>query len=286
MTTAIKYSEVLGRQMAWRETGTGHPIVFLHGNPTSSYMWRNIMPIVAPHGRCLAPDLIGMGHSDKLPGDDLGRYSFQEHRRYLDALLEQLIGNERVTLVLHDWGSGLGFDWARRHPDQVAGICYMEAIVRPMRWAEWPEQSRPLFEALRSPAGEALIYEKNVFIERILPGSIKRDMSVGEMNQYRAPFLQTGADRAAMLAWPRQLPFDDEPAEVVEIIGDYADWLVASEIPKLFINADPGAILTGPLRDFCRTWPNQVEVTVPGIHFIQEDAPHEIGQAIASWMAS
>jgi len=276
---------VLGKRMAYRETGAGNAIVFLHGNPTSSYLWRNVMPHVADLGRCIAPDLIGMGGSDKLDGTETDRYRFVSHRRYLDALLDALAIGNRVTLVLHDWGSALGFDWARRNEDRVAGIVYMEALIRPIDWEEWPEQSRPLFEGLRSDAGESLILDKNLFIERILPASIMRKLSDEEMAAYRQPFAEPGDDRQAMLTWPRELPIDGEPADVVEIVSQYADWLATSNIPKLFINAEPGAILVGAPRETCRQWPNQDEVTVPGIHFIQEDSADEIGTTIANWLA-
>lgn len=275
---------VLGRRMFCREAGQGDPVLFLHGNPTSSYLWRHVIPEVADQARCIAPDLIGMGRSDKLPVAGPGSYRFQEHQRYLDALLEQLDLGERVTLVLHDWGSALGFDWARRHPERVRGIAYMEALVRPLRWEEWPAASRSLFAALRSPDGEELILEKNVFIERILPGSILRPLDREEMDAYRAPFRDPGEGRRPMLSWPREIPLDGEPADVHDIVAAYAEWLRHSELPKLFINAEPGAILVGAQREFCRDWPNQLEVTVPGIHFIQEDSGPAIGQAIANWL--
>lgn len=275
---------VLGLRMFCREAGQGDPVLFLHGNPTSSYLWRHVIPEVADQARCIAPDLIGMGRSDKLPVAGPGSYRFHEHRRYLDALLEQLDLGERVTLVLHDWGSALGFDWARRHPERVRGIAYMEALVRPLRWEEWPVASRSLFAALRSPTGEELILEKNVFIERILPGSILRPLDREEMDAYRAPFRDPGESRRVMLSWPREIPLDGEPADVHDIVAAYAEWLRHSELPKLFINAEPGAILVGAQREFCRDWPNQLEVTVPGIHFIQEDSGPAIGQAIANWL--
>ncbi len=281
----LQYISVLGKRIAYRETGTGNPIIFLHGNPTSSYLWRNIIPQLARYGRCIAPDLIGMGDSDKLADTEPDRYRFVCHRKYLDAILDALELGDRITLVLHDWGSALGFDWARRHADRVAGIVYMEALVRPIAWNEWPEQSRPLFEALRSEAGEGLILDKNIFIERILPASIMRKLSDEEMAVYRKPFVEPGDDRLAMLAWPRELPIDGDPADVVEITTQYSDWLATSTVPKLFINAEPGAILVGAPRETCRRWPNQDEVTVPGIHFIQEDSADEIGKIIADWYA-
>jgi haloalkane dehalogenase len=277
-------TKILGRTMSCLTAGTGtESIVFLHGNPTSAYLWRNIMPYVSGVAECLAPDLIGMGQSEKLDGVDPGRYSFAVHAKYVDAFLAEMTRDKPVTLVLHDWGSALGFDWARRHPDRVTGIVYMESIVRPMRWDEWPEQSRPLFEALRSAAGEKLILEKNVFIERILTASIQRELLAEEMQAYREPFTAAGESRRVMLSWPRELPFDGEPADVVASIQQYADWMSANEIPKLFINADPGAILVGAQREFCRSWKNQTEITVAGIHFIQEDSADAIGTAIADW---
>ena len=274
---------VHGKEMAYVETGAGDPIVFLHGNPTSSYLWRNVMPHLAPLGRCVAPDLIGMGDSDKLEPSGPDSYRFVEHRRYLDGLLEALGVTDRVTLVVHDWGSALGFDWANRHRGQVKGIAYMEAIVRPLAWAEWPEPIRKLFQGFRSPAGEAMVLEKNVFVERVLPGSVLRGLTEAEMAVYRRPYLEPGEARRPTLTWPREIPLGGEPKDVVAIAQAYADWLAQSAVPKLLINADPGAILIGPQRDFCRRWPNQREVTVRGSHFIQEDSPDQIGQAVAEW---
>jgi haloalkane dehalogenase len=275
--------EVLGKQMAYVEIGEGDPIVFLHGNPTSSYLWRNIMPLLADQGRCIAPDLIGMGDSDKLTDSGPQRYRFVEHRKYLDALLDVLGVNERVTLVVHDWGSALGFDWAQRHRQAVIGIAYMEAIVRPMSWSEWPDAIRELFRAFRSDAGEEIVLQKNVFVERVLPGSVLRGLTEPEMEVYMAPFLHPGEDRRPTLTWPRQIPLDGEPGDVSAIVAAYSEWLRSSPVPKLFINAEPGAILVEGMREFCRSWPNQTEVTVAGSHFIQEDSPTEIGEAIAAW---
>lgn len=274
---------VKGKNMSYVEMGEGDPIIFQHGNPSSSYLWRNVMPHLQDQGRCIAIDLIGMGDSDKLDNVGPDSYTFVEHREYLDAALEALNVAENVTWVIHDWGSALGFDWANRHRDAVKGIAYMEGIVRPLTWEEWPESARGVFQGFRSPAGEKMILEKNVFVERVLPGSILRELSDGEMEVYKKPFLNSGEDRRPTLTWPRQIPISGEPADVVEIAQSYADWLVQCDVPKLFINADPGAILTGPQRDFCRTWPNQTEVTVKGNHFLQEDSPDEIGQAIAEW---
>ena len=282
--TEKKHMEVLGSKMAYVETGEGEPIVFLHGNPTSSYLWRGVIPHLVSLGRCIAPDLIGMGDSDKLEGSGAGSYRFIEHRRYLDALLEALGVDEGVTLVTHDWGSALGFDWANRRRDAVKGLAYMEAVVQPLTWVQWPEASRRVFQGFRSESGESMILEKNVFVERVLPGSIRRELSEEEMAEYRRPFLEPGEGRRPTLTWPREIPIEGEPADVTGIVGSYADWLSESPVPKLFVNAEPGAILVGEQREFCRTWSNQIEVTVPGIHFIQEDSPDEIGRAISEWL--
>lgn len=276
-------AEVLGSTMAYVDVGRGDPIVFLHGNPTSSYLWRNVIPHLEGQGRCIAPDLIGMGDSDKLEPSGPDRYTFVEHRRYLDALLEQLGVRENVTLVIHDWGSALGFDWANRQRDAVKGIAYMEAIVQPVSWAQWPDAARAVFQGFRSPAGEAMVLENNLFVERVLPGSILRKLEAAELDVYRRPFREAGEGRRPTLTWPRQIPIDGEPADVVEIVERYGEWLSRSDVPKLFVNAEPGAILIGEQREFCRSWPSQQEVTVKGSHFIQEDSPDEIGEAIAKW---
>jgi haloalkane dehalogenase len=276
-------ADVLGQRMAWVETGRGEPIVFQHGNPTSSYLWRNVIPHLEGLGRCIAPDLVGMGDSAKLEDSGPDRYTFVEHRRYWDALLDQLLGDEPVTLVIHDWGSALGFDWANRHRDRVKGIAYMEAIVRPLSWADWPDAARQLFQAFRSEAGESMVLENNVFVERVLPGSVLRGLGEAEMAVYRRPFARAGEDRRPTLTWPRQIPIDGEPADVTEIVRAYAEWLPTSEVPKLFVNAEPGAILTGEQREFCRSWTHQREVTVKGSHFVQEDSPDESVRAIADW---
>ena len=276
---------VLGKTMAYVEMGEGDPIVFQHGNPTSSYLWRNIMPHLADQGRCIALDLIGMGDSDKLDDSSPDRYTLRGHREYFDAALRQLGVENNVTFVIHDWGSALGFDWARRHPGSVRGIAYMEAIVQPVAtWDNWPEAARRVFQGFRSPAGEDMVLEKNVFVERVLPGSCLRKLSEEEMEVYRRPFVHAGEDRRPTLTWPRQIPIAGEPADVVRIVQDYADYFSKADVPKLFINAEPGAILIGPQREFCRSWPAQQEVTVPGNHFLQEDSPDEIGQAISGWL--
>ena len=275
---------VMGKQMAYVEMGEGDPIVFQHGNPTSSYLWRNIMPHVQHFGRCIAIDLIGMGDSEKLEDSGPERYTFQEHFTYFSAALDALDVRSNVTFVIHDWGSGLGFHWANLHRDAVQGICYMEAIVRPVTWDEWPDAAKGVFQGFRSPAGDEMVLEKNIFVERVLPGSILRTLDEDEMDVYRRPFLESGEGRRPTLTWPRQIPIDGNPADVTAIAQAYADWLETSTVKKLFVNAEPGAILTGPQRDFCRTWPNQTEVTVTGSHFIQEDSPDEIATALVDWL--
>ena len=278
-----KRASVNGKQMAYVEVGSGDPIVFLHGNPTSSYLWRNVIPHLEGKGRCIAPDLIGMGDSEKLDDSGPDSYRFVEHRDYVDGLLEALGVTSNVTLVIHDWGSALGFDWASRHRDAVKGIAYMEAIVAPVTWDEWPDPVKPVFQGFRSPAGEEMVLDQNVFVEMVLPGAVLRGLTDEEMAVYRRPFTEPGEGRRPTLTWPRQIPIDGEPADVVEIVSAYGKWLATSDIPKLFVNAEPGAILTGNAREFCRTWANQTEVTVAGSHFVQEDSPDEIGRALVPW---
>jgi haloalkane dehalogenase len=277
--------EVNGLSQAYVDVGQGDPIVLLHGNPTSSYLWRNIIPYLQELGRCIAPDLIGMGDSDKLPKSGPASYTFVEHRGYLDTLLEQLDVRERVTFAIHDWGSALGFDWASRHPDAVKGIAYMEALVRPLTWDDFHPQIRPAFEALRSPAGEQLVLDQNMFVEQIFPGAIFRKLTGEEMTEYRRPFAEPGEARRPTLTWPREIPIDGQPADVAEIIRAYGDWLSQSSVPKLFVKGEPGALLaSGPSVKFCRSWPSQSESSVRGVHFLQEDSRDEIGYAIAEWL--
>jgi haloalkane dehalogenase len=279
-----KRVSVLDSEMAYVDIGAGEKIVFLHGNPTSSYLWRNVIAEVEGSARCLAPDLIGMGQSGKNPD---GTYTFSDHAKYLDAWFDEVLPDEKVILVIHDWGSGLGFHWANRHRDRVEGIVYMEAIVQHIEsWDSWPEAARQIFQAMRSEAGESIVLEKNVFVERILPGSVLRGLTEAEMAVYNAPYREPGESRRPTLTWPRQIPIENEPADVVAFVNAYAEWLSTDEsLPKLFINAEPGSILIGAQRDFCRTWPNQDEITVAGSHFIQEDSPSEIGQAVKGFAA-
>ena len=269
-------------ELAYVDAGAGHPVVFLHGNPTSSYLWRNILPHVTAVARCLAPDLIGMGESGTSPS---GGYRFVDHRRYLDAWFDALGLDRNVVLVGHDWGSALAFHWAHRHPDRVRGLAYMEAIVRPRTWAEFPEAGRAEFQAMRSPAGEKMILEDNWFVEERLPSGVMRGLSDEEMAVYRRPYLEPGESRRPTLTWPRELPIDGEPADVVAIVAAYAEWLATTDLPKLFVRADPGRIIAGPLVEHCRRFPNQEEVAVQGLHFVQEDAPRQIAEAIAAFVS-
>lgn len=288
-TETLRYKKshktIHGKRMAYVDVGSGDPIVFLHGNPTSSYLWRNIMPHLEGRGRLIAPDLIGMGDSEKLDNSGPGTYSYTEHRKYLFALLEELGVNQNVTLVIHDWGSALGFHWAHQNPGAVKGIAFMEALVAPFQsWDDFPEGAREAFRAIRSPAGEELMLQSNMFVEEIVPGAIMRTLTEAEMAEYRRPFLNHGEDRRPTLDWPREIPIEGEPADVHEIMSAYSAWMGQNDIPKLFVNAEPGGVIKGPVRDFVRSWPNLSEVTVEGLHYMQEDSPDEIGQAISDWL--
>ena len=284
MSYEKKFASVKGKQIAYVEEGSGDPIVLLHGNPTSSFLWRNVIPELVESGRVIVPDLIGQGDSEKLPASEgPERYSLEVAYSYVDGLLESIGANENVTLVIHDWGTGVGFLWAMRHPAAVKGVAYMEGIVKPVSWSDWPESAVGIFKGFRSDKGEDLILNRNMFIEGVLPSSVIRPLSNTEMDAYRAPHLETD-DRQPLLNWPRQIPIEGEPKDIVALVNEYGAFMAASEIPKLFINADPGSILVGAQREFCRSWPNQQEVTVKGLHFIQEDSPVEIGQAVANWL--
>lgn len=285
MTRPKRRIDVGGPHMAYVDAGSGaRTFVMLHGNPTSSFLWRHVIDRLETEGRCLAPDLIGMGDSDRSPATGPSAYAFAEHAGYLERFLDADAVPHRLVLVLHDWGCALGFDWARRHPQRVAGIAYMEGLVRPPAWSEFGGSARPLFEALRSPAGEQMVLEDNVFVEQILPSGMLRELEPEELAEYRRPFREPGEGRRATLAWPRQIPLDGEPAEVAGVVAAYATWLSTAPIPKLFVNAEPGALLTGAQRAFCRSWPHQREVSVRGLHFIQEDSAGPIAEAIADWV--
>ena len=273
------------KTMSYIDEGEGDAIIFQHGNPTSSYLWRNVMPHLEGQGRLIACDLIGMGDSEKLTNSGPDSYNYFEHRDFLFTLLEELNIGKQVVFVIHDWGSALGFDWSFQNQDRVQGIAYMEGIVKPVTWDEWPENATKVFQGFRSEAGESMVLDKNIFVERVLPSSIMRELSEEEMDEYRRPFLNPGEDRRPTLSWPRQIPIQGEPKEVVEVVENYSNWLSSSDLPKLFINADPGSILTGKQREFCRSWPNQEEVTVKGTHFMQEDSPDEIGKAVSRFVS-
>ncbi|HIG66930.1 MAG TPA: haloalkane dehalogenase [Porticoccaceae bacterium] len=287
MPYAKSFKTIKGKTIAYVDVGEGDPIVLLHGNPTSSYLWRNVIPHLEGMGRVIAPDLIGQGDSDKLPASEgPERYTFQVAYDYLAGLLEELDINENVTLVIHDWGSALGFHWAQMHSDAVRGVAYMEGIVCPVTWDDWPESARGIFKGFRSEKGEDLVLQRNMFVEAVLPSSVIRDLSEEEMEHYRRVF-STPDDRQPTLNWPRQIPIDYEPAHMVKLVDSYGQWMLGNtSLPKLFINANPGSILTGKAREFCRSWPNQTEVTVAGLHFIQEDSPNEIGSAVAEWLST
>lgn len=278
-----KTAQVLGSTMAYVEHGSGNPIVLLHGNPTSSYLWRDVIPELSGSGRCIAPDLIGMGDSARVSqGRDA--YRFSMHAEYLEALLDVLGVSSNVTLVGHDWGGGLLFDWGRKNPGAVKGVAYMETILTPLTWDDWPEAARGVFQGMRSDAGEEMVLDKNVFVERILPASVLDPISEEDMAVYRKPYLEAGESRRPTLTWPREIPIDGKPEAMVEVVTANEEWLSNAEVPKLFINAEPGSIVGDRVRDRVRTWPNQTEVAVRGVHFIQEDSGPEIGKAIASWL--
>lgn len=284
MTYQKKFTDVDGKQIAYVDEGAGDPIVLLHGNPASSFLWRNIIPELTQSGRVIVPDLIGHGDSDKLPASEgPGRYTLEVAYHYVEELLKTIGADKNVTLVIHDWGSGIGFLWAMRHSEQMKGIAYMEAIVKPMSWDDWDQDAAGIFKGFRSEKGEDLILNRNMFIEAVLPASVMRTLTEAEMNTYRAPYVNAD-DRQPLLNWPRQIPIEGEPENIVALVNEYGAFMASSEMPKLFINADPGSILTGRQREFCRTWPNQQEITVKGLHFIQEDSPLEIGQAVAKWV--
>ncbi len=280
-----KTAEVLGSEMAYVEHGSGDPIVLLHGNPTSSYLWRDVIPELSGLGRCIAPDLIGMGDSARIDSGP-GAYGFETHAKFLEALFEVLDIDDSVTLVGHDWGGPLLFEWGRKNPEAVKGVAYMETIVTPVTWDDWPESSRRVFQGMRSDAGEEIVLEKNVFVERILPASVLEPLPDEVMDIYRKPYLQPGESRRPTLTWPREIPIDGEPADMVRVIEANEAWLSGEEVPKLFVNADPGSIMGDRVRERVRAWPSQTEVTVPGVHFVQEDSGAQIGRAIADWLRS
>lgn len=273
---------VAGTEISYLDVGSGRPIVFLHGNPTWSYLWRNVVPHVADQARCLAPDLVGTGRSGPAPD---GSYRFVDHARYLDAWFDAVVPGEPVVLVVHDWGSALGFWWAHRHPERVAAIAYMEAIVQPRDWGDFPADRRRLFERLRSPEAERLVMQDNFFVETVLPQSVLRPLDDRVLDAYRDPFREP-CSRVPTLVWPRELPIDGEPRDVVDVVEQYGSWLAQARFPKLLVKAEPGSLLVGRAYEFCRAWPNQTEVTVEGIHYLQEDSPDQIGEALRAFVST
>ncbi|MFI1332179.1 haloalkane dehalogenase [Streptomyces sp. NPDC020845] len=267
----------------YRESGTGVPIVFLHGNPTSSYLWRHVMPAVGP-GRLLAPDLIGMGDSGK-PDID---YTFADHAHYLDAWFDAL-DLQDVVLVGHDWGGALAFDWAARHPDRVRGIAFTETIVKPMAWEEFPEGGRELFRAIKTDGvGEAMILDENAFIEQALPAAVATPLSQGDHDVYRKPY-PTRESRLPLLRWPRSMPLGGEPADVVARIEAYDRWLAASpEVPKLLLTYQPwpGAMMHADIIAWCAANIAGLEIEhseAVASHHTPEDQPALMAEAISAW---
>ena len=279
-----KYKEILGKRMAYLDSGSGQSIVFLHGNPASSFLWRNITPHVEDIGRIVVPDLIGMGDSEKLEGTDNPDYQYHGQYKYLSTLLDELDLGEEINLVIHDWGSAMGFQYARENADKIKSITFMEAIVMPLTWDQWPENARNIFQLMRSEAGEEIVLEKNVFVERILLNDSADGFSDEEKAEYIRPFKNAGEDRRPTLTWPRQIPVDGSPQAVIDEVIKNGEFHKNSNIPKLFINADPGSILIGDQREFVRTWNNLEEITVKGNHFIQEHSPNEIGKALSEFI--
>jgi haloalkane dehalogenase len=279
-----KFVDVGGRRMAYVESGTGRPVVFLHGNPTSSYLWRNVMPWLEGCGRLIAPDLMGMGDSEKLPHGTRNRYRFASQGWYLDGFLREVCADQDVVLVLHDWGGALGFDWANRNRRSVSGVAYMETFVCPLALADLPESFHPTLRAVRSNEGDKLVLDENMFIEQMLPGLVQRPLTDDEMREYRRPFLLAGDGRMATLQWPREVPLEDGPHDVAERIAAYADWLRHCDLPKLLIDADPGVFITGRVRSECLSWPNQSVARVKGLHFLQEDSADDVGRALREWI--
>ena len=281
-----KYKDIKNSKMAFIDEGSGDTFLFLHGNPTSSFLWRNIAPHVEDIGRIVIPDLIGMGDSDKLEGVDNPGYKYHGQYSYLTALMDELDLGDNIHLIIHDWGSAMGFQFARENKDKIKSITYMEAIVMPLTWDQWPDPATKIFGLFRSEAGEELVLEKNFFVERILLADSSTGYTEEEKSEYIRPFINPGEDRRPTLTWPRQIPLDGEPSEVVEEVRLNAEFHKESDIPKLFINADPGSILIGDQREFARSWKNQTEITVSGNHFVQEDSSEEIGAALRNFVES
>lgn len=279
---------VLDSFMAYRELGSGPPVVFLHGNPLSSHVWREVLPLVAGQHRCLAPDLIGMGDSGK---PEIA-YRFADHARYLDAWFDALDLGEAV-LVGYDWGGALAMDWAARHPERVRGLVIFETFLRSMQWSEWSPKGKELFSALRTPGvGEPMVLGENQFLERSLANGIQRQLSAADRDAYYAPY-QTPASRRPLLQWTREIPIDGEPADVAAIVARYDAWLAASNgVPKLLLAFDsPPGLQPSPTGSpatisWAREHVSGLEIQSLGIaaHHAPEDRPVEIGQAIQGWL--
>jgi haloalkane dehalogenase len=278
---------VLGKTMRYVQMGAGRPVLFLHGNPTSSYIWRNILPALVDTGQLFAPDLIGMGDSDRLPAtpSQPADYSFHTHYRYLCGFIEALGIGEDLALVLHDWGSALGLHWANQHRSSVRAIAYMEALVKPIHWEDWPADVRGFYEDIRSTRGEALVLEQNLFLNHILPSATLTPLSAEDLVEYRRPFTRP-EERHPMLAWPRSIPIDGEPADMVELVENYGAWMCDAAMPKLLIKVELGSILTGRQLEFAQCWRNQREVPVTAKHYVQEDAPEAVSSALRDFLAS
>jgi haloalkane dehalogenase len=278
------FVEVHGSKIHYVDEGQGDPVLFLHGNPTSSYLWRNIIPYVTSQARAIAPDLIGMGKSDKPDLD----YRLVDHFKYVEGFIEKL-GLKNITFVIHDWGSALGFHYASRNQGNVKGLAFMEGILLPApAWDTFPADFRQIFQAFRAPeVGWDLIVNQNVFVEQILPGGIARQLTEEEHNRYREPYTEP-ASRKPLWRWPNEIPIAGEPPDVVQIVGAYNAWLQQTELPKLLFYADPGALMPPPVVDWAKQSLSNLE-TVDlgrGIHFLQEDNPHRIGEELSRWYSS
>lgn len=280
-----RFADSYGARMAYFETGAGAPIVFLHGNPTSSYLWRNVIPYVADLGRCIAPDLIGMGDSDKLSPSGPGVYSFFEHNRRLAALLDAIGVEDQVTLVVHDWGGSLGFQWAMTNAHRVKAIAFMETFVVSQNDQNTPAQALDFFRRYRTAEAEREVLEDNQFVERVLLGQFPA-MAEADKSAYRRPFLEPGESRRPTLEWPQQVPINGEPADVHDAVVAHLDWISQSPQPKLFIRGEPGALIAWGRERVCRAWPNLTEHAVPGRHFLPEEAPDLIGTHLRAWLSA
>jgi len=279
-TNESKFLEVLDSKIHYLDQGEGTPFLFLHGNPTSNYLWRNIIPHVVPLGRIVAPDLIGMGKSGK-PDID---YTFADHYRYMDAFIKEL-ELQNVILVIHDWGSALGFNYAMQNPDNVKGIVFMEALYQPSSWKNFPSSAYLIFKLFRNPImGKLMIMNRNFFVEKVLPKFTVRQLTKEEMDHYRQPYPDKKS-RKPLYVWPNQIPIDGKPRETYDVVTQYNKFLQESEIPKLLLWAKPGAIITEQAVEWIKSHFKNLEDNYIGksLHYVQEDQPDAIGKAIKSW---